>query len=283
VDGAFPFSFFRQNLFLLDLQFWAVAPIASNGSRDLCRRKEPSVPEQATILVVDDEIGPRESLRAILKSEYRVLVATEGEQAIKMVDESSIDVVLLDLRMPGVTGMQVMERIKAKDPDIEVVLITGYASYETVLEALRLHAFDYIPKPFNIAQLRDLVRRAVARRSVCAGKSTPEKEPITVQPTPKLSGNGIPVDVVAMQKELEGIRTALTQQVQGALHVLEEGSQELATQYAARLDARGREVVQRLQSVASNLTRNLTEVLSPGMKPLPTWSASSSTLSAASV
>ncbi len=238
------------------------------------------MPEQATILVVDDEIGPRESLRAILKSEYRVLVATEGEQAVKMVEESSIDVVLLDLRMPGVSGVRVMERIKAVDPDIEVILITGYASYETVLEALRLHAFDYIPKPFNIAQLRDLVRRAVARRSTYVKKPTQEKEPTDFNPAQAPNGAPVSVDVTAMQKELEGIRTALLQHFQGALQTMEEGSKELATQYASRLDVHGREVVQRMQATAANLTRKLAEIVSQGKPQSPTWSPTTSSMNA---
>ena len=122
--------------------------------------------ELSTVLVVDDEIGPRESLRAILKPDYQVLVATEGEQAVRFVEQQPVDVVLLDLRMPGLSGMQVLEKIKTIDPSIEVIVVTGYASYETVLEGLRLHAFDYIPKPFNIPHLREIVKRAAAQRHI---------------------------------------------------------------------------------------------------------------------
>jgi DNA-binding NtrC family response regulator len=125
------------------------------------------MPEPSTVLVVDDEIGPRESLRAVLKPDYQVLVATEGEQAVRFVEQQPIDVVLLDLRMPGLSGIQVLEQIKAIDPSIEVIIITGYASYETVLEGLRLHAFDYIPKPFNISHLREIVKRAALQRQIC--------------------------------------------------------------------------------------------------------------------
>ena len=123
--------------------------------------------ELSTVLVVDDEIGPRESLRAILKPDYQVLVATEGEQAVRFVEQQPIDVVLLDLRMPGLSGLEVLEKIKAIDPSIEVIVVTGYASYETVLEGLRLHAFDYIPKPFNIPHLREVVKRASTQRQIC--------------------------------------------------------------------------------------------------------------------
>ena len=122
------------------------------------------MPEQSTVLVVDDEVGPRESLRAVLKPDYQVLVAAEGEQAIRVVEQEPVDVVLLDLRMPGLSGIRVMEKIKAIGPSIEVILVTGYASYETVLEALRLHAFDYVPKPFNVPHLREMVKRAATHR-----------------------------------------------------------------------------------------------------------------------
>jgi DNA-binding NtrC family response regulator len=123
--------------------------------------------EPSTVLVVDDEIGPRESLRAVLKPDYQVLVAAEGEQAVQFVEQQPVDVVLLDLRMPGLSGMQVLEKIKSIDPSIEVIVVTGYASYETVLEGLRLHAFDYIPKPFNIPHLREIVKRATTQRHIC--------------------------------------------------------------------------------------------------------------------
>ena len=122
--------------------------------------------EQSTVLVVDDEIGPRESLRVILKPDYRVLVASEGEQAVHLVEHQPVDVVLLDLRMPGLSGIQVLEKIKSINPSIEVIVVTGYASYETVLEGLRLHAFDYIPKPFNIPHLRETVKRAAVQRQL---------------------------------------------------------------------------------------------------------------------
>jgi len=132
--------------------------------------------DPSTILVVDDEIGPRESLRAILKPDYQVVVATEGEQAIRAVEQQPIDVVLLDLRMPGLSGVQVLEKIKALDPSIEVIVVTGYASYDTVLEGLRLHAFDYIPKPFNVLHLRETVKRAATQRHFYLARAREQAE-----------------------------------------------------------------------------------------------------------
>lgn len=120
--------------------------------------------EPATVLVIDDELGPRESARAVLKNDYRVRLADEGEKALHIIEQEAVDIILLDLRMPGIPGMQLMNRIKQLDSSIEVIIVTGYASYDTVLEGLRLHAFDYISKPFNVPHLRETVKRALARR-----------------------------------------------------------------------------------------------------------------------
>jgi two-component system response regulator PilR (NtrC family) len=123
------------------------------------------MPPQPTVLVVEDQLGPRESLRAILQSDYRILLAEEGEQALHFVTHEPVDVVLLDLRLPGLSGIQVMEKIKALRPSIEVIVVTSYASAETELAVQRLRAFEYIPKPFNVSYLRETVKRAVAHRS----------------------------------------------------------------------------------------------------------------------
>jgi DNA-binding NtrC family response regulator len=123
------------------------------------------MPEQPTVLVVEDQLGPRESLRAILQPDYRILLAEEGEQALHFVTHETVDVVLLDLRLPGLSGIQVMEKIKALRPSIEVIVVTSYASAEAELAVQRLHAFEYIPKPFNVSYLRETVKRAIAHRS----------------------------------------------------------------------------------------------------------------------
>jgi DNA-binding NtrC family response regulator len=216
------------------------------------------------VLVVDDEIGPRESLRAILKPEYKVLVATEGEQAVRLVNESPIDVVLLDLRMPGVSGIRVLERIKEINPDVEVILITGYASYETVLEALRLHAFDYIPKPFNIPHLRDMVKRAVTRRHSYVRK--PEHDE-TADESQAMQVQGS-LEFVVLQKALADIQNVLSRNVQGPLHIIEEGSRLLASQYAHQLDGQGQETLKRMRAAALTLIEHLDSVL-PQEKPSP--------------
>lgn len=119
---------------------------------------------QATVLVVDDELGPRESLRAVLGRDYQVLTAAEGAEALRILSEVPVDIVFLDLRMPGLPGVRVLEKVKGIDPDIEVIIVTGYASYDSLLEGLRLQVFDYVAKPFDVSQLLALARRAMNRR-----------------------------------------------------------------------------------------------------------------------
>ncbi len=120
--------------------------------------------DRASLLIVDDERGPAESLRMIFKPSYNVFMANGGPQALEIIESMPIDVVTLDLRMPAMSGVEVMERIKAFDRDIEVIVVTGYSSLDTAIRGLRNGAFDYISKPFDVPQISDLVRRAVARR-----------------------------------------------------------------------------------------------------------------------
>jgi signal transduction histidine kinase len=122
------------------------------------------VDERASLLIVDDERGPAESLRMIFKPSYNVFTASSGSQALDIIRSTAIDVVTLDLRMPVMSGVEVMEHIKAFDPDVEVIIVTGYSSLDSAIRGLRHGVFDYVSKPFDVPQISDLVRRAVARR-----------------------------------------------------------------------------------------------------------------------
>ena len=117
------------------------------------------------ILIVDDEIGPRESLKMILNPYYNVHIAERGAQAVEMLKQIPIDLVTVDLKMPGFSGINVLEKVKQHDPDIEAIIITGYGSLDTAIEGLRLGAFDYISKPFDVNHILALVRRGLDRRN----------------------------------------------------------------------------------------------------------------------
>jgi len=118
----------------------------------------------AKILVVDDEAGPRESLRMILNLEHDVRMASSGRQALTMIEESKPDLVFLDIRMPEMDGTEVLRRIKEIAPDVEVAMITAYAAVQSAQRAMRLGALDYITKPFGVAEVEAVVERAMAKR-----------------------------------------------------------------------------------------------------------------------
>lgn len=113
------------------------------------------------ILVVDDETGPRESLKIILSPNYRVNTAADAIEALAILENNNPDLVITDIRMPGLSGTELLRRIKDHDPDMPVILITGYASVESAQEAIRYGAFDYINKPYDVQQIEKTVKKAL--------------------------------------------------------------------------------------------------------------------------
>lgn len=118
------------------------------------------------LLIVDDEEGPRQSLRVIFKDDYDLLLAGDGATAVELVQKNRIDVAVLDIRMAGMSGIEVLERIRFVDPAIEVVMMTAFETTDTMRKALRLRATDYINKPFDIATMRSAVANAMQRRTL---------------------------------------------------------------------------------------------------------------------
>ena len=118
------------------------------------------------ILVVDDEPGLRESFRLILDEDFEVIDVADGTAALEVVRSSQVDLVLLDIRLPGMDGIEVLERIKGLDEGVEVVLVTAVRTVRTAVAAMKLGAFDYLTKPFEEDELLSVVRRALERRSL---------------------------------------------------------------------------------------------------------------------
>jgi putative two-component system response regulator len=116
------------------------------------------------VLIVDDEIGPRESLRMILKQNYNVFAADSGQSAIQMVQQAKMDVITLDLKMPGISGIDALKEIRTIDPDVMAIIITGFGSLKSAIEAIRYGVFDYIPKPFNVPEILTIINRSVQQR-----------------------------------------------------------------------------------------------------------------------
>jgi len=118
------------------------------------------------ILVVDDEAVIREGIRRILGGEgYQVDTSGSGRLALEKVQEESYDVVITDLKMPGMDGMEVLKAIKILQPEVPVIIITGYATVETAVEAMKSGAFDYISKPFTAEQIIEKAKAAVSQRA----------------------------------------------------------------------------------------------------------------------
>jgi DNA-binding NtrC family response regulator len=120
--------------------------------------------QKRSVLIVDDEFGIRESLKMILKPIYEVHTAADGKEALQCVKKDKIDLVTLDLKMPGLSGIDVLRQIKRNNPDIEVVVITAYGTVQNAQEANRYGA-GFITKPFNVADLINSISESLERRS----------------------------------------------------------------------------------------------------------------------
>ncbi len=119
------------------------------------------------ILVVDDERSMRELLSIVLKREgYAVLLADNGRDAIALLEREAVDLLISDIRMPDMTGVEVLREAKRLDADIVGIMVTAFASTETAVEALRLGAYDYLSKPFDVEELKAKVRNAIERRAL---------------------------------------------------------------------------------------------------------------------
>jgi two-component system, NtrC family, response regulator PilR len=117
------------------------------------------------ILIVEDEDLMRELLTKILANEqYRIFQASSGEEALRLLQDQTFDLVLTDLRLKGMNGLQLLSEVRAFDPEIVVIVMTAYASVETAVEAMRKGAYDYITKPFINEEIRVMLRRALNQR-----------------------------------------------------------------------------------------------------------------------
>ncbi|TFG56206.1 MAG: response regulator, partial [Candidatus Aminicenantes bacterium] len=116
----------------------------------------------AKILVVDDEMGIREGCRRVLAEEgFDIDLAEDGTIGLLRVQEKAYDLILVDLMMPGIGGLDLIKKIHEIDPEIILVVITGYATIETAVEATKRGAYDYLPKPFTPEALAVLVKRGI--------------------------------------------------------------------------------------------------------------------------
>jgi DNA-binding NtrC family response regulator len=179
-----------------------------------------------TILVVDDETIARENLAHIMEKEgYGVLVADSGEAALSILQEKEVDLVLTDLRMQGKDGIAVLNGTKKRWPATEVVVITGYSSVETAIEAIRQGAYHYLPKPVNVAELKVLVSKALE-------KSAMQKEILSLKK--QLSDSAGASKIIGQSPAVQAMRERITQVAQLDCNVLILGETGTGKELVAR-------------------------------------------------
>ena len=132
------------------------------------------LPEKKQVLIVDDEPNLRKILAAQLSRDgYDVLTAEDGEQGLLMLREHHIDIVITDLKMPKVDGMTLLREALREEPELPIVMITAHGTVDTAVEALKLGAFDYLTKPFDKDEVRQIVAKALKTRQLAGEEATP--------------------------------------------------------------------------------------------------------------
>ena len=149
------------------------------------------LPDNPRILVVDDELNICQSCTKVLaKLDYEVSYALNGYDALKMMDAEPFDVILTDLKMSSLGGMEVLRRVKDAYPDTLVIVMTGYASVSSAVEVMKMGALDYLPKPFTPDELRAIVMQAVAERKIrLQNQKLQKQEPQTTPLSHQLIGS----------------------------------------------------------------------------------------------
>jgi len=125
--------------------------------------KEKFDEKKPTILVIDDELGPRESIRMIFKNKYNVIPVESGEKGIEVVKKIKVDVIILDLKMGGKSGIETLEEIRKYDEKVPVIILTGYGDMESARKAMHFGVIEFMAKPFDIPELESIVNRAIEK------------------------------------------------------------------------------------------------------------------------
>jgi DNA-binding NtrC family response regulator len=160
-------------------------------------------PEKIGILIVDDEASVRDSLYQWFKADgYRVDTAGEANSALKKLQENSWDIILLDIKMPGMDGIELQHRIKQIDQNIITIIITAYAAVDTAIQALKDGAFDYVTKPIDPDDLSRLIRNAVEKRRLVTENMQLRQQIAELLPPDEVVGES-----PAMKKVMEMVNT----------------------------------------------------------------------------
>jgi DNA-binding NtrC family response regulator len=166
------------------------------------------------LLIVDDELGSRESLRLVFSRDYTVLLAASAQEAQERLAHERVDLVLLDVILPGASGIDVLRQIQAAFPGLPVIMVSASASIPPVVEAIRLGALDFVSKPFDVESLRHTVRRALETSRLHRQVEALESELSRAFPTQSIVGRS-PAFVAALDQLRKASATDATVLIQG--------------------------------------------------------------------
>ena len=128
--------------------------------------KEKFNENKDTILVIDDELGPRESLRILFKHKYNVITAEDGDKGIEIVKNRKVDLIILDLRMPGKNGIETLAEIRKYNQNVPVIILTGYGDMETARKAMHYEAIEFMTKPFSVSEMEEIVAKGIEKGKI---------------------------------------------------------------------------------------------------------------------
>ncbi|MEE9369057.1 MAG: hybrid sensor histidine kinase/response regulator [Pontiella sp.] len=128
------------------------------------------------VLVIDDEKGPRESLRMVLKYDYEIFLAERVDAGVELLRDIEPDLVIMDIRMPEKSGIEGLQEIRDINPNVSIVMLTGYGDLETAQQAIRFGANDYLQKPFDTDDIQAVVKKYVNRSKLFSRKKTAQEE-----------------------------------------------------------------------------------------------------------
>ena len=144
--------------------------------------------EKATILVVDDENGVRQSFNMVLKDDYNVLLATNGEEAKAIFKKNRIDLILMDIRLPDTDGITLLQQLKEIEPDTEIIMVTAVKEIQTAVKAIKLGAYEYVIKPFAVDDVLTIISRALEKGRLVREVTYLRSELERVKPFEKMVG-----------------------------------------------------------------------------------------------
>ena len=178
-----------------------------------------------TILVVDDERGVRQSFNMVLKDEFNVLLAESGEEAADIFSKNPVDLILLDILLPDINGIDLLAKLKEMDPGIEIIMVTAVNAVQTAVKAIKIGAYEYIIKPFNVDEVISVIHRALEKHSLVKEVTYLRNELERVQPFEKMVGKG---------KEMMKIFELISNISQGDGTVLIQGESGTGKELVAR-------------------------------------------------